>query len=110
MYKRQGFYKTDAPHHTFKKEEYLQWKGIRLPFGVIKTTIAEYEEREGTDENAALNTISCYSDITYEEYKNTNILKSKIDFIPRDNDIEIKGSYSCIDFIGQRSDIIIENS
>ncbi len=105
-----GFYKTDEPHHIFKREEYMQWKGIKLPFGIIKTTIAEYEEREAVDERAVLNAISGYSDLTYSEYKNTNILKSNIDFISGNNAIEIKGNYSCIDFIGQKSEIIIENS
>lgn len=105
-----GFYKTNELHHTFKKEEFLSWNGIKLPFGITKTTVAEYEEREYTDENAVLNAVSSYSDITYEEYKNTNILKSKTHLSCGNNGVEIKGNYNCIDYIGQKSEIIIENS
>ncbi len=105
-----GFYKTDNPHHTFYKEEYLSYNGIKLPFGIIKTTVAEYEDVEYTDKGMYIQAVSKFSDDTYKEHGNTNILHSKIEFSSEEDMIIIAGKYSCIDFIGKKSDILIENS
>ncbi len=101
-----GFYKSDNPYHTFEEETFCSMKGTRLPFSVTKVTVTELARG---DTESLTETLSRYCEKEYTEFANSHILSCEVSFKGSGSALTIEGEYSCIDFIGKKQAIIIEN-
>lgn len=104
-----GFYKTESPHSIFSYMKYLSFDGKKLPFGIIKTTVAEYENKTANDTNSVLNAVSSYTDKSYSMFADSTVLSSVINVDISGEKVTLSGNYECLDFIGKEQPIIIEN-
>lgn len=105
-----GFYKTDNSNQSYSYMKSFCFDGKILPFGIIKTTVAEYKNEAYEKEQLLLYTVNSYSNNAYSTFENTTILSSVIDVDISKDKIKLCGNYECIDNIGKTQPIIIENS
>lgn len=88
-----------------KEEKYLEINGVRLPFFACKYTVSNYEEESLSDEKILSE--KCRSDYLFlvrEKLKNSTVLKlsaKKCDGFAE--------KYEVVDYIGQKSVILLEN-
>ena len=93
---------------VFSAEFPLEYDGHILPFKLKKTTFASVEKTTVTEDVLQLIGVLNYTDLTYDKYRNTNIVSYDISQKNQNNSITISGEYQCIDFIGESKTIIIE--
>lgn len=97
------FHNSDA---AFSYAESLTLQGIKLPFGIIyETEVKEYETEE---ELSLLYAIDSYILDYYRTFPNTNILEYKMTVKASRKGYEISSDMSCIDFMGVKSEILVE--
>lgn len=94
--------------YTYKR--CLQFEGYELPFGIKKTLVVKYNKRESSVRERELSAVLAYSEKTYNQFANTNILSYQIELKRINDSFNISGEYQCIDFIGENKKITIENS
>ena len=94
---------------VFTAEFPLEYDGHILPFKLKKTTYAAFEKTTVSEEFLKLIGVLNYSDLTYNKYRNTNIVSYEISQKNKSDSITVRGEYQCIDFIGETKAIIIEN-
>lgn len=105
-----GFYKSEKDNLSFCYKTNLVFDNKILPFGILKTTVAEFEKIKESNEHNILRTVNSYTDKTYSMFSNTTVMSSIIDVDITKKKIKLSGNYECIDFIGRNQPIIIENS
>ena len=96
--------------HRYTYENYLQFDGYKLPFGIKKTVTVKYNKAELTDSERVMLAVLHYSAETYKDFSNSNIISYDINVTEENGGAIVSGEYQCIDFIGENKNIIIENS
>lgn len=91
-------------------EVFAEYDSHILPFSLTKSTVATYEKIVLTPEHMKQIAVLNFSKLTYNKYRNTNILSSDIKTKMKNDTITISAEYKCIDFIGETKPIIIENA
>ena len=101
---------TAEDTHRYTYENYLQFDGYRLPFGIKKTVTVNYIKEKLSERNQELMAVLTYNDMVYKDFANTNILSYDVKITKESTGYKVSGEYNCIDFIGESKEIIIENS
>ena len=96
--------------HRYTYESFISFDGYRLPFGIKKTLIAQYNKQELTQREREVLAIISYSNEIYNKFSNTNILSYNTEISNENGKVKVAGEYQCIDFIGESKEIIIENT
>ena len=96
--------------HKFTYESNMQFDGYKLPVGIKKTLTVNYNKAQISDRELKLFAILRYSDETYKQFSNSNILSYNVNVAEEKRATTVTGEYQCIDFIGENRVIIIENS
>ena len=92
---------------VFSYSEFLSLQDTRLPFGIIyEAEVTEYETEEAF---SLLHAVDAYILDFYRTFPNTNILECKITVKASRRTYEISADMSCIDFMGVKSEILVEN-
>lgn len=92
--------------NVFSFSEFLTLRNSRLPFGITYETKAnEYENEEIFK---IIHAVDAYITDFYRTFTNTNILECKITLEASKKAYTISADMSCIDFIGVKSKILVE--
>ena len=95
--------------YCFRISESLSFDVYELPFAYTKTFFAGKTEVSVGKENRFLLAVDSYTQITYDELGDTEILAEKITVEQKEDSFSVAGEYDCIDFIGISKPIIVEN-
>lgn len=101
---------TAENSHRYTYERFISFEGYRLPFGIKKTLIAQYNRQEITQRDREVFAIINFSNETYDKFSNTNILSYNTEILNENGNVKATGEYRCIDFIGESKAILIENT
>lgn len=91
-------------------ENYLEFDGYELPFGIKKAVGVNHIICEIADRERELLTVLYFAESEYKEMENTNILSRQLEMKKEKGSLTVLAEYNCIDFIGESKVIFIENS
>ncbi len=95
-------------NNSLQYDKYMTLNNTSLPFGV--TVITDTETEYSKDENSALlRALDSYVKDYYHNFRNTNILDFKTTVTKNGDGFIIDSDLSCIDFMGTKSLIYIDN-
>lgn len=104
-----GFFeKSQEPYDEFENKKILTYGETKLPFAIIETTRAYYEQLYENCDYISLSAFDEYTSLFYEKYKNTLVLSSKITVSNGKDEVLIESESSCIDFMGVKQKIWVE--
>lgn len=92
--------------NTFSYSELLDLKETKFPFGLIYET--KSTEYEADAEFTLLHALDTYIIEFYRTFSETNILEYKMTVKASDSRYKISSDMSCIDFMGTKSKILVE--
>lgn len=93
----------------FYDDHYLQYNGVRLPIGLKTTLNIKGEKKQRNEKQVFLSSCEKFSNLLYNDNKNTNILKETIKITNTENSYVFSADIKCIDFIGEKQIIRINN-
>lgn len=94
----------------FIYENFLEFDGYEIPFGIKKMMAVNYDKSDITDREKELLFILEYTDEEYFKFKNSNILTRQITLTKKNDVLNVAAEYICIDYIGESKKIFIENN
>lgn len=103
-----GFLKGGENFEEFEEEEKLFLSSTPLPLSIIKTTRLYYETLKTADGCELERALDGYAVTAFEKFKNTRVLSSEISVSRKENNVTVSGENDCIDFIGKKQPIQIE--
>ena len=109
-----GFRMPLQPFSTERKQfseyaSYLSYNGVRLPLGIITRTYYNTEQTKRIEKHLFLSSLEEYSEGAYKFNRNTFLISESPSLTQTDSEIIIKNNWICLDFIGEKQEIIIEN-
>lgn len=106
-----GFFKkAQGEYDEFRREKTLKLNGVELPFSLTVITRAEREEMPSKSLLERQLLFDDYTRASYEKYKNTNILKTKLGVSKGEKGLVLKSESECIDYMGEKRLFKIENA
>lgn len=93
----------------FKDESYLSYNKVRLPLGIIIKTDYKAGKAQRNEKEFLLSSLEEYSESAYKFNKNTFLISENPSFKLTDSEMIVKNSWHCLDFMGEKREIIIEN-
>ncbi len=102
-----GFFKTKENFEEYRHEKKLCLGGVTLPFSVIKKTRAPFEKTTLSPGFETETAADEYTVLSYEKYKNSRILKTKLRFSKNKNGLLIKAENECISFMGKKQKLLM---
>ena len=103
-----GFFKKESGFEEFKSEKKLCAGKRTLPFSVIKKTRVYYKTQTFSTGYELENAVDEYTVSAFEKYKNTRVLKTDISLSRKKNKISISSQSECIDFIGKKKKLLLD--
>ena len=100
-----GFVRNKDEKEVTVFSQNLEINGVVLPFKLNKYVYSEFEETES--ENTKLKCLSDYLSSAEDKFRNAFVISEKTKF--NDKKQRYEGSFDCIDFIGERVKLNIEN-
>ncbi len=83
------------------------FSGNALPVGIKKNVVYKFKQAE-TD-HKALNIVDAFSTQEYSQLKNSRIITFDYEINSTRKNYSVTANYKCIDFIGEKSEIVKEN-
>lgn len=101
-----AFSKNDG---CFTYEEHLSYNRLRLPVSVTFTTNYRKEKATRSDRETFLSSLEKFTNESYKLNKNTLLLSTQSEIYETEDRLYFKNTWNCIDFIGEKQIIQIEN-
>ena len=106
-FKVKGVFKKDK--QSFTESDILSYNEVTLPLKYTVKTIYSTEKAKRSEAEFFLSAVEEFSNESYKLNKNTLLLSESFSVNQSEDTLFFSNNWKCIDFIGQKQEIIIEN-